>query len=58
LAIDEDKRIRTRFLPGTLIDAIKLCKTSDFITEIVGEELKEKYIDYKLMVADRSGKDL
>lgn len=58
LVMDEEKRFRTRFLPWTLSDAIKLYKSSDFITKIVWEELKNKYLDYKLMVADRAPKEL
>ncbi len=58
LTMDEDKRFRTRFLPNTLIDAIKLYKPNDFLTKILWEDLKNKFLDYKLLVADRSAKDL
>ncbi len=55
---DEDKRERVRFLPGTINDAIRLFKGSDFITKILGEENKEKYVSFKEAVADRSPKEL
>lgn len=55
---DDNKRDRLRFLPGTINEAIKLFKTSDFITRILGEENKEKFIYFKQLAADRSPKDL
>lgn len=55
---DADKRERARFLPDNINDAIKLFKSSDFITSIFGEENKEKFIGYKQAVADRSPKAL
>jgi len=55
---DEDKRERARFLPDNINDAIKLFKSSDFITSIFGEENKDKYVSYKQAAADRSPKAL
>lgn len=55
---DEDKRERARFLPDNINDAIKLFKSSDFITGIFGEENKDKFVSYKQSVADRSPKAL
>ena len=55
---DDSKRDRLRFLPGTINEAIKLFKTSDFITKILGEENKEKFALFKQLAADRSPKDL
>jgi glutamine synthetase len=55
---DESKRDRLRFLPDNINDAIKLFKTSDFITKILGEENKEKFSSFKQMAADRSPKSL
>lgn len=55
---DENKRERLRYLPGNINDAIKLFKGSDFITRILGETCKEKYVAYKQSVADRSPKEL
>ncbi len=51
-------RERLRFLPGTIYDAIRLFKTSDFIGKILGEENKQKYLSFKEAVADRSPKEL
>jgi glutamine synthetase len=58
LSKDAEKRERLRFLPGNVNDAIKLFKGSDFITKILGEEPKEKYLKYKQMSADRCPKEL
>ncbi len=54
----EDKRERARFLPGTINDAIRLFKSSDFMAKILGEENKQKYLSFKEAVADRSPKEL
>ncbi|MFA9288403.1 MAG: glutamine synthetase family protein [Weeksellaceae bacterium] len=53
-----DKRDRLRFLPSNIYDAIRLFKSSDFITQILGATNKEKYVSYKQAVADRSPKEL
>lgn len=58
LAVNNDKRERVRMLPGTIYDAIKLFKQSDFISKILGEENKEKFVNFKQAVADRSPKEL
>lgn len=58
LTKDDTKRDRLRFLPGTISDAIKLFKASDFIGKILGEQNKEKFAAYKQLAADRSPKDL
>lgn len=58
LAKDESKRDRLRFLPDNINDAIKLFKASDFTTDIFSAEVKEKYVQYKQVAADRSPKDL
>lgn len=56
--IDNNKRPRVRFLPGTLHDAIRIFKASDYITELLGEETKQKYVAQKQAVADRAARDL
>lgn len=58
LTKDESKRDRLRFLPDNIYDAIALCKSSKFTTEILGEESKEKFIKFKQAAADRSPKSL
>lgn len=58
LAKDENKRDRLRFLPGTISDALKLFKASDFIAKILGESNKEKFAYFKQEAADRSPKEL
>ena len=55
---DEDKRERLRFLPDNINDAIRVFKSSDFITKLLGAENKEKFVAYKQAAADRSPKAL
>jgi glutamine synthetase len=56
--VDTSKRPRVRFLPATLHDAIRIFKASDYITELLGEETKQKYVEPKQAVADRAARDL
>ena len=58
LKIDEEKRQRSRFLPDNINDAIRLFKASEFITSLIGEENKEKYVAFKQAAADRSPRSL
>ncbi len=53
-----DKRPRVRFLPGTIGDAIRLFKASEYVTELIGEGPKNKYADWKREVAHRNPRDL
>lgn len=53
-----NKRDRVRLLPGTIYDAIKAFKQSDFMRKILGEMNAEKYVSFKQEVADRSPKEL
>ncbi|MDB5238523.1 MAG: glnA [Candidatus Kaiserbacteria bacterium] len=55
---DKDKRDRLRFLPDNIYDAIALYKSSKFMTKILGEESKDKFVFYKQAAADRSPKAL
>ena len=55
---DAEKRERARFLPDNINDAIKLFKSSDFITSILGQENKDKFVSFKQAAADRSPKAL
>ncbi|MBX7142838.1 MAG: glutamine synthetase family protein [Oligoflexia bacterium] len=49
----EARRTRTRFLPGNIYDAARFFKGSTFISEMLGEENKEKFLERKLASADR-----
>lgn len=53
-----DKRPRLRFLPGTINDAIRIYKASDYITELLGESCKEKYVSHKQSAANRNPREL
>ena len=55
---DETKRSRTRFLPDNVMDAIRLFKSSAFMTEILGEGVQTKYADLKILSAERCPKQL
>ena len=52
------KRPRVRFLPGTIAEALKLFKASQFVTSLLGAEVQKKYGQAKQLVGDRSPKDL
>lgn len=54
----ESRRTRTRFLPGNIYDAIRYLKQSEFVSEILGEENKEKFIERKIASADRCPREL
>lgn len=54
----ETRRTRTRFLPDNLYDAIRLMKQSEFVTQLLGDENKEKFIDRKVASAERCPKAL
>ncbi|NLE30915.1 glutamine synthetase [Candidatus Dojkabacteria bacterium] len=49
---------RTKVLPDDIYDAIKFLKRSSFMSEILGEETKNKYIALKQASADRCPKAL
>ena len=53
-----ERRARLRFLPDNINDAIRLFKSSSFISSILGEDNKEKYASFKQTAADRSPKAL
>lgn len=55
---DQDKRDRLRYLPDSMIDAIKLFKASDFTEKIFGKDAKDKYASLKQIASDRSPKEL
>ena len=44
---DEAKRTRTRFLPDNIYDAIRLFKASRFATELLGEDVHDKFAELK-----------
>lgn len=54
----ENRRTRTRFLPSNIYDAIRLMKSSEFVSELLDSEVKEKLIDRKQASADRCPKEL
>ena len=55
---ETDKRPRLRFLPGTIQDAIRLFRASDWTTAVMGEAGKEKYLSYKQAAANRNPREL
>jgi glutamine synthetase len=55
---DKNKRTRTKYLPGNIYDSLRIFKSSDLITNLMGEESKSKYVELKETVANRSPKEL
>jgi glutamine synthetase len=55
---EPQKRGRTRILPDNIYDAIRHFKSSDLMTQILGEETKEKYLNRKKESANRCPKEL
>lgn len=55
---NNQKRQRTRTLPSNIYDALRVFKSSDLITTVMGEEAKRKYIELKERSANRSPKEL
>jgi glutamine synthetase len=56
--VTENRRSRTRVLPGNIYDAIRLCKSSEFVAEMLGELAKDKFIERKMAAADRCPREL
>jgi glutamine synthetase len=56
--VTENRRSRTRVLPGNIYDAIRLCKSSEFVSEMLGELAKDKFIERKVAAADRCPREL
>jgi glutamine synthetase len=54
----EARRTRTRFLPGNVYDAVRFFKQSDFVSQLIGEANKDKFVERKLASADRCPKEL
>jgi glutamine synthetase len=54
----ETKRSRTRFLPDNIYDAVRLFKGSQFIAQVLGENVQGKYAELKLASAERCPKQL
>lgn len=54
----EARRTRTRYLPDNIYDAIRLFKQSDFVTQMMGEQNKEKFVDRKIASAHRCPREL
>ena len=52
-AADEEKRTRTRFLPGNIYDALRVFKSSRSVTELLGEDMQARFADVKQASADR-----
>lgn len=54
----ESRRSRTRYLPGNIYDAMRLFKQSDFVSEMLGQANKEKFLERKVASADRCPREL
>lgn len=56
--VDTSKRPRIRVLPDSIHDAIRIYKTSDYTSRLLGEDCKQKYLAPKQAVANRSALEL
>lgn len=56
--VNENRRTRTRVLPGNIYDAVRYMKGSEFVAELLGVESKQKFIDRKILAADRCPQEL
>jgi len=54
----ENRRTRTKYLPGNIWDAITKFKQSNFMEEVLGADVKRKYLERKVEAAERSPKAL
>ncbi len=54
----EARRTRTRFLPDNIYDGIRLFKSSKVMTELLGADVHQRFIDVKQAQADRCPKAL
>lgn len=50
---EENRRSRTRFLPGNIYDSMRHFKASSFIAEVLTPEVKDKYLARKKASAER-----
>ncbi len=55
---DTSKRPRVRMLPDTIHDAVRLYKSSEYTSRLLGEQTKQKYLAPKQAVANRSALEL
>lgn len=55
---EDNRKTRTRFLPGNIKDAIRHFKQSEHISNILGQENKDKFYEQKMAAAVRSPREL
>jgi glutamine synthetase len=49
----EERKTRTRYLPDNIYDAVRHFKSSDFMATVLGQDVKDKFVERKLASADR-----
>lgn len=54
----ESRRTRTRYLPDNIYDAIRHFKGSNFMKELLGEDIQNKFVDLKTASANRCPREL
>jgi glutamine synthetase len=55
---DASKRSRVRYLPGTINESLRIFKASGYMTDLLGNSPKEKYVGLKQEVANRNPREL
>lgn len=54
----ENRRTRTKYLPGNIYDAIQKFKQSSLMEDLLGADVKRKFLERKVEAADRCPKEL
>ncbi len=54
----ENRKTRTRFLPGNIYDSLRHFKSSSFVPEVIGQENVDKFHERKIASADRCPREL
>jgi glutamine synthetase len=57
-SVSENRRARTRLLPGNIYDAMRHFKSSEWTKQLMSEAVREKYLDLKAMAANRCAREL
>ena len=55
---DDNRKTRTKFLPGNIHDSLRHFKSSSYMKEVLGESTHGKYVELKQASMDRCPKEL
>jgi glutamine synthetase len=57
-SVNENRRARTRLLPGNIYDSMRHFKSSEWTKQLMTEAVREKFLDLKAMTANRCAREL